>query len=201
MSFSEITQSHGALIFDFETSETNPAASNFSEIIEIDQYNTHSYHFSAESIDSDFLNCSISVWVSNYKNPLPTQWSKIFRCDFSGSYREVGHYKDIYNFARTRVQFEGKGIFKLSESHTPIYRRMKDEYGKIYAPCDSIDLKELNEDPHAAIESFARLIFPEFDSSSPTLKSILYNSAILIIKEANNRLLKDLPLAGCKYGS
>lgn len=206
MSNSEIVQSYGIEISDSHVTETNPVGENFSEVFDITPYCTHSYHFTVKSLDSELLSCSVIVQVSNIENPSNEEWIDLFRTDISHADLEIFHYKDIFNFVKTRVKFLGKGDFKLNESHTPLYRNMLDLYGIVYAPCSQIEgmegaLEEILETqkPHKAVEDFAKLLFPSFDQETQTLKSLLYDAAVLMIQKTNYDLYQDLPYSGSRY--
>lgn len=136
MSNSEITQSAGPLIFSFEKDETSSSSIFSSETIDIEFCNTHSYHFSVRSLNSNTLNCAATIQVSNFDSPKESQWSNIYHADIQGSLEEIFHYKDIFNFKRSRVVFRGSGSFSLKESHTPIYRPIIRKYGIIYESCE-----------------------------------------------------------------
>jgi len=146
MSNSEITQSAGPLIYSFNKTESSSNSIFNSENIDIEFCNTHSYHFSIKSLDNNSLNCGVTIQVSNFANPTNSQWSDIYHADVQGSLEEVFHYKDIFNFVRSRVVFRGAGVFNLRESHTPIYRPMIKSYGIIYESC-KFGIKYVKCDP------------------------------------------------------
>tara|TARA_Y100001973_G_C5139404_1_gene302121 strand:- start:618 stop:1079 length:462 start_codon:yes stop_codon:yes gene_type:complete len=138
MSYSEITQSRGAEIFSHSILEASSSGVNFTEYIPIHLFNTHSYHFVVSSNPSDPspLNTSVSVQVTNDDPSEENNWVTIFYADVQGSGLETFHYKEIYNFAYTRVKLVGKGDFTVNESHTPIYRPHLKRYGVLYESCD-----------------------------------------------------------------
>ena len=134
MSYSEITQSRGAEIFSQSILEASSSGVNYTEYIQIHLFNTHSYHFIVS--DTAPLSCSVSVQVTNGDPSVGANWITIFYADVQASLSETFHYKEIYNFAYTRVKLTGKGDFTINESHTPIYRPHLKKYGVLYESCD-----------------------------------------------------------------